>query len=352
MVFIRTDANEIIATGHMMRCITIAQEMLERNIEVIFLISDEQSRLLLDIQGMKYIVLKSKWNNLNTEHEVGMLSKIFAQYLNKDRKDSLFLVDSYYVVNEYFERIRPFVKVAMIDDLSDSAFDVDILINFNAGCNQSVYQSLYADKNVNLLLGAKYMPLRKQFYEIDSLQSDKKEQKRVLLICGGANPQNVLVGFVEKFLDKNYGNTVTLELVVGAYNDKLELFEEFSNQHNNIQIHKNVNNMAQLMKECDVAISAASTVLYECCAMRLPTIFFVVADNQQSDVAAFSKDHTMLFAGDIRTNRECVISKAFDFLTEILFDENKRNEMKVKMSFFVDGFGTKRLVDVLTGEKQ
>ena len=49
MIGIRTDANSIIATGHMMRCITIAKEIVARGQAVTFFVADTESeRLFLE----------------------------------------------------------------------------------------------------------------------------------------------------------------------------------------------------------------------------------------------------------------------------------------------------------------
>ena len=50
MIIIRTDANKTIATGHMMRTLSIARVCKENNIPVMFVLSDKESASFLNTQ--------------------------------------------------------------------------------------------------------------------------------------------------------------------------------------------------------------------------------------------------------------------------------------------------------------
>lgn len=47
LVYIRTDGNETIATGHLMRCLSIARALKKRGAAVAFLVSDDTSASIL-----------------------------------------------------------------------------------------------------------------------------------------------------------------------------------------------------------------------------------------------------------------------------------------------------------------
>ena len=57
MIFFRVDSNNMIASGHIMRCITIAKEVIRRGYKAKFLISDNESISFLDRECLDYIVL-------------------------------------------------------------------------------------------------------------------------------------------------------------------------------------------------------------------------------------------------------------------------------------------------------
>ena len=101
------------------------------------------------------------------------------------------------------------------------------------------------------------------------------------------------------------------------------------------------------MGRCDVAVSAAGTVLYECCGMGLPTIFFCLAENQVTSIAAFSRDNRMLYAGDLRKDKDAVIRKIGKELHRLKDAPELRSRMSKQTSSLVDGYGASRIVDVM-----
>ena len=73
MVYIRTDANEKIATGHVMRCLTIAEEIIQLGEMVHFFVSDEESAILIHDRKYQVTVLHTKWDKVDSEYEYGVL---------------------------------------------------------------------------------------------------------------------------------------------------------------------------------------------------------------------------------------------------------------------------------------
>lgn len=90
MVYIRTDANCQIATGHVMRCLTIADELKKQNKDVCFVVSDDESLRIIQENGYKTINMHDAWNAPDIEKEYSVLCK-YAK--NKD----VLLVDTYYI---------------------------------------------------------------------------------------------------------------------------------------------------------------------------------------------------------------------------------------------------------------
>ena len=94
MVFIRADANDYIATGHIMRCRTIAYRLAELGEKVEFLVSDEESTKLLENSGIGYRVLGTDWNNPDNEHEIGIMKAILGNYSDTHKQKPRLLIDS------------------------------------------------------------------------------------------------------------------------------------------------------------------------------------------------------------------------------------------------------------------
>ena len=109
MVFFRTDANEKLATGHMMRCITIATECIKRGMRVCFFISNEVSATLLQHNKIDYIILNTSWENLNYELEM----KKMSEFLDKIKMSVLF-IDLPTCSEKYVNEMKKHFKVVCI----------------------------------------------------------------------------------------------------------------------------------------------------------------------------------------------------------------------------------------------
>ena len=152
---IRVDANEIVATGHVMRCLAIAEELRKIGQELLFISADDFPRPLIEQKGFEFVSLQTDWKHM--EKEIEQLQAVIDRY-----HIGLLLADSYYVTRAYFERIHSFMKVMYIDDLGKEVYDVDCTI-----CYADYYRELELEErypsNVKLLLGTRYAPLRREF---------------------------------------------------------------------------------------------------------------------------------------------------------------------------------------------
>lgn len=339
MIYIRTDTNKIIATGHVMRCLTIAHELNELGCGVSFIISDEQSMPLISDAGYKYIVTGSQWDNVNSQEEY----LILKGYINEN---DILLVDSYYLNNEYLKCMMKLCKVATFDDLFVEKKDADIIINYNIFCKIFDYVGRYRDSGSELLLGEKYVPLRRQFREITPLHKVREYGRpSVLLMCGGGDIQNFICSCLD-FIQSNDSELfrfIDWKIVIGSYYPYKSELDSIGSVSANVEIFRNVKNMAELMKNCDVCITAASTVLYECCAMLLPTIYVVVAEDQVYDAEVFSENGMMQYGGSFLKERVLTMKNIMLCLKNVLMKKELQQELKDKMNGMIDGKGAERI---------
>lgn len=349
MIGIRADANDIVATGHIMRCITVAKQLRARGKEVLFFLADEYGISMLEDNEFSYVVLHTDWENPIEETE------ILAKELRM-RGIKTVLFDSYRMTKEYFVSLREQMgqdeAFAYIDDLFEEVYPVDALINYNAYHVQFPYTEAYqkADqermdgKMTRLCLGPEYVPLREEFGK-SNLQDGS--ENTVLLSCGGGDVLQSLYGILEKAVKDSRFSDTFFHVVVGRYHQKKELLEQLAEVYNHVILHHDVRNMAELMEQNCIAVSAAGTMLYELCAMERPTVFFITADNQRYDSDFFAEDERMYFAGDIRTDREACLEGILDGVKELLEHPQKRMQMKEKLRMVTDGRGALRIAEVL-----
>lgn len=333
MIFIRADANETIATGHIMRCMSIARAIQNMGQDVKFLVADNNGKSLVAEKEFSYIVLKSKWNDLDGE----ILS--IKELIQKEKPEWL-LIDSYYVTENYFNELRSLVKIAYIDDLNMFPYNCDMLINYSIYSEDFLYKNL----NTQLVLGSQYVPLREEFSSLSEKVILDKIQD-VLVLTGGADICHFAINFVNEIINSKRKEikNIRFHIVCGRYNQDEDLLKKISNENKNIILYTYIKNLITLMQKVDIAISAGGSTLYELCACGTPTITYSFANNQLGNVEKFHKKELMYYSGDIRKIYQ------YDRLFELIMKYEKNIEMRrknsLKLQQIVDGNGANRIAE-------
>lgn len=161
--------------------------------------------------------------------------------------------------------------------------------------------------------------------------------------AGGADSERIALRFVKSVVSNRQFCNTTFHIVIGSFEPDKEEIENISVAHNNIVTHSNVRRMSDLMLQCDLAVSAAGSTLYELCACGVPTITYVLSDNQLPDATAFSDLGIMVNAGDDRTDGN-LIENINDAILGLISNIAIRKLMQSKGMSFVDGNGAKRIV--------
>ncbi len=335
MIFIRADGNSIIGMGHIMRCMSIATAFKEAGHNVLFLTADHNADSILEYNGFKYECLDSLWSDMSGE--LSEIKEKIATY-----RPELMIIDSYSVSSGYFDSLSGFVKTVYIDDLNEDCWNVDALINYNIYADPELYSN-YSGSHTKLLLGLDYAPLRKEFSGCSV--HEVKDVSKVLVLAGGADPECITESIMKTICPKF--DNIEFHFIIGGLNPRKAEIDKMSEQYSNAALHYNVNNISELMIECDVAISAAGSTLYELCACGVPTIAYALADNQLQALDFFGKQRIMMIAGDCRNNNG-FIPQIKECLMTMMNDELLRVESSKRMQALVDGDGAKRIVERLS----
>ncbi len=354
MVGIRVDSNSIIATGHMMRCITIAKAIVRAGGSVTFFIADEESEILLrenvrELSKIGVVVLHSAWDDLESELPV-LIEQLQLRGIN------MLLVDSYKVTYDYFKAISRVCRTAYIDDLHEGIYPVDVLINYSGYYDIFNYEADYTgvhghdSEQAKLLLGLMYAPLREQFAGVYDAR-EMTDVKDILLACGGGDTLNMILPTLNVITNRELNKTYTWHVVVGDYVENKEEIRAFTAMHEGIEIHESVKDMASLMRSCDLAVVAAGTMLTECAAIRLPAVFYQVADNQRYGVEYWRKPGRMIYAGDATNDKDGVIASIVREVSAFKTDSDRLELIRSNLGMITDGRGAERIAEELLCDK-
>lgn len=315
-IYIRTDGNSEIATGHLVRCLSIARALQKEACEipsfrVQFLVSSKESRELLkqffDTPSEFSIKILNHADFRNPERELDEM------LLLGNAMRPLLLLDSYFVTPTYLQSLKSVFTTVYIDDLRAFDYPVDVIINYDllTPSERNSCEDFYHSAKKKLL-GGSYTPLRPQFWNCSfkdhASGTSKLDTTHLLISSGGSDPYHTTLRLTLHLL-QTFPKGYCLHVLIGAYNpDRDDLYRLAENHP--VILHEHVSQMAALMDSCDLAISAAGTTLYELCAVGVPAASFVLADNQLSCARAFEECHLIPCLGDVRTAGDEVMKKA------------------------------------------
>lgn len=339
MFLIRADGNAEIGAGHLMRCLTIGNELRERTDEILFLCADESSAEMVRGQGLQAAVLGTDCREL--ESELAWWEQ--NQQLWQGKKiPPLILVDSYYATGRYLEGLKRFGKVVLMDDMEQERFPVDAVINYNAFANPAIYEELYQGTDTRLLIGSSYIPIRRQFQ--DAAYSVKRQVEAILITTGGGDSENI----AEKILKAVYRETLEYHIVAGRFHPCIPVLKQLESSHANIKIHTDVTDMAGLMRRTDLAITAGGSTIYELAALGIPFLCFSCAKNQEKLTEYVGANHIAGHCGAYHRDAPGVlkeIEKQFELLRG---DLELRVRYAARGMHMVDGKGASRLAESLS----
>lgn len=337
MILIRADGSPKTGSGHIMRCMTIAEQIKDRE-QICFVTASEESVSLIENRGFNVEVLKGCYS----ENRIEEIDELRQLIINKNAK--LLLVDSYLVTDGYFEGLKDLVKLAYLDDFGEMVYSADIIINYNVFANENDYLQKYPTQVTECLIGPSYIPIRGEFtqdkYEV------RPELKDVLLLTGGGDYYNL----AEKFMD-NFGQCeelkhINFHLVCGYYNNQKEILKKKAERYNNFCIYENVQDIWKLMRKCDCAVTAGGTTVYELCAVGVPIIGYAFADNQHPVMDYMNHNRRAVYCGDYRDKGERLLGELAQTILEYT-EYEVRKDMSASLKSLVDGNGAKRIADAL-----
>ncbi len=294
-VIFRVDASLKMGTGHVMRCLTLAQALKENGTNVEFICRKHEGNLIGKIHSGGFNVYELEVfeetefdTRLAHSHWLGATQQQDADdciNILKAVKLDWLIVDHYALDEQWQKRLKPYCeKLMVIDDLADRKHQCDILLDQTFGRQQEDYLT-FTPKDCELLLGSQYALLRPEFSkwrEYSLERRSKPEFKQLLINMGGVDVDNV----TEKVLDElkicSLSNDIKITVVMGGSAPYLESVKsKVITLTCKIEVKVDVGNMAEIMSNSDIAIGAAGSTTWERCCLGLPTIQIVIAKNQQ-----------------------------------------------------------------------
>jgi spore coat polysaccharide biosynthesis predicted glycosyltransferase SpsG len=237
------------------------------------------------------------------------------------------------------------VELIYIDDLNKFRYPVDTLINYNIYFNIFNYTQTYRETNTKLILGPRYAPLRREFRGINRNIYDNVEN--VLITTGGSDTYGVAEHLIEAMIKDEGLSHINIHVIAGRYSKLDKKIDP--KLYPNIHVYKSVKNMSDLMKQCDIAVTAGGSTMYELCACGLPSVSFIMADNQIFATEAFNTMDLIPCSDDVRNGMDECIAIILNNIRIYINNYEARKQKSQAMQTLVDGFGVDRIVKDVFG---
>jgi UDP-2,4-diacetamido-2,4,6-trideoxy-beta-L-altropyranose hydrolase len=353
-VFFRVDASLKMGTGHVMRCLTLAQVLKENSANVEFICRKHEGNLIDKIHSSGFNVHELEMleeievgNKLAHSHWLGATQKQDADDcigILKAEKSDWLIVDHYALDEQWQKRLKPYYeKLIVIDDLADRKHWCNILLDQTFGRQQEDYSAL-TPEGCELLLGSQYALLRPEFskWRAYSLERRSKPKfKQLLINMGGVDVHNVTENILEELKTCNLPNDINIIVVMGGLTPHLESVKSKVNAlPYKTEVKVDVDNMAEIMANSDIAIGAAGSTTWERCCLGLPTIQVVIAENQNTIAESLARNNAIKLLQDIKELSR-TISDVTSWMTSV-------SDIARQIS---DGSGVMRVVNVIIGRK-
>ena len=307
----RVDASIQIGTGHVMRCLTLADAVRERGASSTFICRPHDGNLIHVIRqhGHHAVVLpclaaSSGHLPANPAHAawLGTDWQTDAQDTREALGEECFdwlVVDHYALDQSWEEGLRPYCQNLMvIDDLADRPHECDVLLDQNLGRSTKDYSGLLKP-DTTVFIGPQFALLRPEFAQLRSQSLARRayqpELKRLLITMGGVDKDNVTCQVLKALSESNLPSELKITVVMGPNAPCLpDVKEKAAQMQQPSQVLVGVRNMARLMMESDLCIGAAGGTSWERCCLGLPTLLLVLADNQLSSAKALERAEAVL----------------------------------------------------------
>ncbi|KAF5086817.1 Acetyltransferase (GNAT) domain protein [anaerobic digester metagenome] len=316
---ILTEGSEEIGFGHVTRCMSIYQAFQERGLDTELVVNGNKSIEKL-MEGTNHRII----NWLKRDELISVI-----------HDSDITVVDSYLAPPELYEIISGESLGVYIDDNNRISYPEGMVVNGSVNAEKLQYPE---KKGLYYLLGSRYIPLRREFWNIKPLKI-KSNLQSIMITFGGDDVRNMTPIILETL--ENEFPELKKNVVIGRGFKNLDEIEKLKSDNVNLVYYPDADGMIGTMLQSDLAVSAGGQTLYELARLGLPTLSVAVASNQLHNVKNWEQTGFSNYMG-LWTD-ENLPEKIVENLRD-LNHHGIRNQMSETGKRAVDGRGALRIV--------
>jgi UDP-2,4-diacetamido-2,4,6-trideoxy-beta-L-altropyranose hydrolase len=336
-VVFRVDASTEIGTGHVMRCLALAEALRQRQAVSHFICRQDEGNLteLVEQRGFDVVRLPKSATFSGAPKLTWMQdAQRTSEALSALPGRADWLVVDHYALDAAWERHlrQRIARLMVIDDLANRQHDCDVLLDQNYYEDLETRYDALVPSNCLKLLGPKHTLLRREFLAARHRAHVRRGgPKRILVFLGGADSENVTARAINAFTQLD-DDKLFLDVVVGASNPRSMELEAICSALPRVAFHFQVPNISELMLAADLAVGAGGVTTWERCILGLPTLTIVIADNQLRTTLDMAKLGIIWYIGRSSELDADVIRRA---MREALSNPARLQQMSEKAMAFM-----------------
>lgn len=341
-LLIRADASVAIGTGHVMRCLALAQAWQDTGGSVVFTMreSTPSIRSRLSAESVQVEEISSA---VGTEKDAGdtvaLAQRLGAKWI---------AVDGYQFDGDYQRALKAArFKLLFLDDYGHAGqYFADVVLNQNLSVTAEFYEQRAT--HTRFLLGPRYSLLRREFSGWTKWQRRIEPiARRMLVLMGGSDPENVTGRVIQALQLEGFDLEVTV--VAGGSNPHVSNLREYSSRsRGRIRVISDAANVPELMAEAELAVSAAGSTSWELCCLGLPSLLIDVAPNQTAVAKALEREGCAVHLGSAKVSVDRIAAE----VRRLCASQELRHNLSTRSRQLVDGNGARRIVSELQNSER
>lgn len=360
-IAIRADASLQMGTGHVMRCLTLANALRDEGSECHFICRNQPGDLIDYVRQQGHnihmlentsasfesssreeagsVLAHSGWLGASQAQDAVLCANILAVI-----EPQWLVVDHYALDARWEKQLKPYYhRLLVIDDLADRPHQCDVLLDQTLGRDPLDYQT-WVPADCSVLCGAQYALLRPEFTALRPYSLQRRLSaplRHILVSMGGVDKDNATGQILTALATVELPADCTITVVMGTTAPWLETIQrQAARMPVATLVRSGVSDMAQLMTDSDLAIGAAGATSWERCCLGLPTIMVVLAANQHQ-VAAGLQNAQAVRVLAVPQDIPLALPK---LMKELLQSTGQLHQMSQAAAAVTDGTGVARVI--------
>ena len=320
-ILFRTDSSNKIGSGHLQRCINLANIFYKKGNKIFFICNNcygNLNNLIKRNYPLKILSSTNKFNknfkSLNMKDQI-QDAKMTIDYAKKINADLIFL-DSYLLDFNWQSLIRKFFKLIFVDDLALKN-NCDIYINYHIE-KKNIIQKNFLNKKTVKLLGMKNFIVNEKHLNFNNQSNIRK----IYIYMGDVDSKNYSGKLFKLLLNKEFEKFQFIFILGSNYSLKDSFIKDCYDKKNITLIKKRLISIWNIfnMKK-DIVICSGGLIASEALYLGVKSIFICQNNFQHKNLRLKNK---MIYK-DIKNIKKKKLLFNLNNLVKSKFSHNKIN---------------------------